>query len=114
MKYKTYVTDAYYICKDGVCDWATDVDKTVPDFDSKHVETHDTVAEALESMQEWGSRWAMYSGVVIEDKDGSEVYSDHASVTRCPCCKHEEWDRSTTDLRRMKNKDGKPLFPDIQ
>ena len=111
--YKVYVTDAYYICKDGQCDWATDVDTTLPKFESKHVETHDTLKAAHESMANWGSRWAMYSGVMIEDAEGSEVYSDYPSVTRCEGCKHEEWDRSVSDLQAMKRKDGKPLFPEL-
>lgn len=74
--YKTFVTTAYYIEKDGVCEWATDIDPKLPEFESKHVETHSTIEEALESASNWGSKWIMYGGLVIRDEDGSEVYSD--------------------------------------
>lgn len=112
--YKTYVTDAYYIFNDGCYEWATDVDKTVPEFTSKMVEEHETLAEALESASEWGSKWAMYPSMVIENEEGEEVYISYASVTRCECCKRESFEQIDTDLRSYKKKDGSIMFPDIQ
>ena len=112
--YKVIVTDAYLVGRDGVLEWATDVEKDVPEFTSKHVETHATVEEALNSVGEWGSRWAMYHGLIIEDADGSEVYSDIPAVHRCPACKDEKWERVVSDLRTMKKRDGTKLFPAIQ
>lgn len=113
MKYKVYVTDAYYIENDGALDWANDVDKSIGEFDSKLVESHESVEEALESIANWGSRWVMYSGVQIHNEDGEEVYSDLASVKKCECCKNERWDRVQGGLYTMKKADGKKLFPEI-
>ena len=110
---KVYVTDAYMIGKNGCLEWATDVEENVPEFTSKHVETHNTVKEAMDSMSEWGSRWAMYSGVIIEDVKHGEVYSSIPAVHRCPTCKHEEWENVVSDLRTMRKKDGTFLFPEV-
>lgn len=111
MKYKTYVTDAYmvYNHEDGGWDWPED-----EKFDQKHVETHKTLKEAHDSMADWGSKWAMYSGVIIEDEEGSEVYSSIPAKKECKCCHHVVWDLFTSDMRKMKNKDGKLLFLDLQ
>jgi hypothetical protein len=113
MKYKVYVTSAYYIAKDGVLEWANEVDKTIGEFESKQVEEHDTVAEALESMNNWGSKWVMYDGVLIENEEGEEVWSSYPALYKCECCNREEWERVEGGLYLMKGKDGKKLFPAI-
>ena len=117
MKYKVFVTDAYMVNIDGVCEWANEVPKEKGgvelDFEQKKVEEHNTVEQALKSMDDWGSKWAMYSGVTIENKEGEEVYSDLSCLNYCEHCKHEEYDRITGGLYVMKNKDGSKLFPEI-
>jgi len=115
-KYKVFVSDCYYINdgKSNVLEWATDMDKSVPAFTQKHVETHATIEDALNSVAEWGSKWVMYPSLIIKDEKGSEVYSDIPALYKCDCCKHEEWDRVTSDLRSMtKAKDGSKLFPEL-
>lgn len=114
--YKVYVSDCYYIYnkEDGVYNWATDEDKTVPEFTQKLVESHKTVREAMNSIENWGSEWVMYPSVIIEDDEGSEVYSSIPVLDKCKCCNREEWDRIESDLRTMKRKDGSLLFPDIE
>jgi len=113
-KFHVYVSDAYYIYdkERNALEWATDIDKDIPEFESKKVETHDTLQEAMNSINNWGSRWVMYPSVVIENDDGEEVFSDYPELYKCECCGHEEWNRTQGGLSVMKGKDGKPLFPE--
>jgi hypothetical protein len=112
--YKVFVTDAYYIAKDNTLEWANEVDKTIGEFESKKVEEHETLAEALESVNNWGSRWVLYSGLIIENEEGEEVYSDISALYKCECCGNEVWERTISDMRTFKRLDGSIMFPDIK
>jgi hypothetical protein len=114
-EYKTYVTDAYYIYskESDALEWATEIDKTIPEFTSTHVETHDTLAEAVESMGNWGSKWVMYTSVEVHNNDGDIVYSSYPALYKCECCGHEKWDTIEDDMRNYKKQDGSVMFPEI-
>lgn len=106
--YKIFVGDAQYVNKDDCLEWDEETGK-----EYKKVEEHETVKECFDSMNDWGSRWAMYPSVFIENEEGEEVWSSVPALYKCDCCKHEEWERIEGGLYTMKDKDGKKLFPDI-
>ena len=64
-------------------------------------------------MQEWGSRWAMYPSVCIENEEGEEVWSSIYSDNKCGTCGHREIEYIEGGLYLMKDKNGKKLFPEI-
>lgn len=109
-KYKTIITTAYYVYdkKTETLEWAEN------EAESKQVEEHNTIEEALNSASDWGSKWVMYNGLIIEDAEGSEVYSDIPALYKCECCGNEKWERVIGDMRRMQTKEGKRLFPDLK
>lgn len=92
--------------KEGIWDW----DESEPNQE-KRVETHKTLKECFESMENWGSRFAMYPAVWIEEvKDGEldgEVWESTPMHSVCKHCGHEEWERAesfvTSEYKEMAN-----------
>lgn len=91
-KYKVYVSSRYRVWNeaDNCMDWANE------EFDEMLVESHATLKECFDSINNWGSRWVMYPAVyILTDEDG-EVWESTPELFKCEHCKHEEWENFTS------------------
>jgi hypothetical protein len=91
----------------GMLDW----DDTMKG-ETKELGRFDTVDEALEAYYASPSN-GVWNSFVIEDEEYGEVYSDTLEYVKCPCCGDEKYSTVTSDMRRMKARDGSLLFPYI-